>query len=70
MISAGVKTWKTPNGYTITRVDDTPDTTKKAFDEKTFKEAEPDIYNKYLIDKTVSGKAGYIKITAPSGKEG
>ena len=70
MISAGVKSWKTPNGYTITRVDDTPDTSKKVLDEKKLKEAEPDIYNKYLIDKTVSGKAGYIKITAPSVKEG
>ena len=66
--AASVKSWNTPNGYKITLVDDAPDTTKKVFDEDTFKKDNPDLYDKYQKDKLVKGKSGYILITAP--KEG
>lgn len=70
MEACNVKTFKTPNGYTITRVEDGVDSTKKAFNEKRFKESEPELYEKYLEDKFVKGKAGYILITPPKNKEG
>ena len=70
MESAGVKTWLTPNGYRITLVADGEDTVKKVFDEKALEREHPNTYNYYLKDKLVKGKAGYIKITAPSGEEG
>lgn len=70
MQSAGVKTFKTPNGYRLTLVDDGEDSVKKVFDEETFKKANGDLYNKYLIDKAVKGKAGYVLITPPKKEEG
>lgn len=73
MESASVKTWKTPNGYRITRVDGSADSfeKKKYFDEVSFKKDKPDLYEEYVKEKTVEkkGRAGYIKITAPSDKE-
>ena len=69
MESAGVPKWVTPNGYKITLVEDGEDTIKKVFDETAFKKAEPSLYEKYLVDKVVKGKAGYIKITEPKSKE-
>ena len=69
MEACNVKTFKTPNGYTITRVEDGVDSTKKAFNEKRFKESEPELYKQYLEDKLVKGKTGYILITPPKNKE-
>lgn len=69
MDSAGVKSWTTPNGYKITRVADTADTIKAVtvFNSDKLKEEKPDIYNKYLEEKTEikKGRSGYLKITAP-----
>ena len=69
MESANVKKFVTPNGYKITLVEDGEDSVKKVLDEAAFKKAEPKLYEKYLIDKTVKGKAGYVKITAPKSEE-
>ena len=69
MLAANVKSWKTPNGYTITRVDDGEDSVKKVFDEASFKKDNKDLYEKYLVDKIVKGKAGYVLITAPKNKD-
>ena len=65
MIAANVKSWRTPNGYLITRVEDGEDSVKKVFDEDSFKKDNKDLYAKYLVDKITKGKAGYILITAP-----
>ena len=69
MLAANVKSWKTPNGYTITRVDDDEDSVKKVFDETSFKKDNKELYEKYLVDKIVKGKAGYVLITAPKNKD-
>lgn len=69
MQSAGVKTFKTPNGYKLTLVDDGDDSIKKVFDEATFKKANKDLYSEYLIDKVVKGKTGYVLITPPKDRE-
>lgn len=69
MLAANVKSWRTPNGYLITRVDDGEDSVKKVFDEASFKKDNKDLYDKYLVDKIVKGKAGYVLITAPKNKE-
>lgn len=73
MESANVKTWNTPNGYKITRVDPTADKQIKEsfFDEKALEKEDPEVYKKYLKEKNVikSGRSGYVKITAPSDKE-
>ena len=69
MLAANVKSWKTPNGYTITRVDDGEDSVKKVFDETSFKKDNKELYEKYLVDKIVKGKAGYVLITAPKNKD-
>lgn len=68
MIAANVKSWRTPNGYLITRVEDGEDSVKKVFDEASFKKDNKDLYDKYLVDKITKGKAGYILITAPKNK--
>ena len=69
MESAGVKTFKTPNGFTITLVEDKPDTTTDKLNEDKLKAGDPEIYNKYLETKKVKGKSGYVLITAPKSKE-
>ena len=69
MESAGAKKFKTPNGYTITLVDDSPDSVKDAFNEDKFKDENPELYNKYLEPKIIKGKAGYVRFTAPKSKE-
>jgi predicted phage-related endonuclease len=66
---SGVKSWKTPNGYKVTLVEDGEDTVKEVttFDEKKLQEDHPKIYKQYLTTekKVVKGRAGYVKITAP-----
>lgn len=67
-----VKSWETPNGAKITRVDAVPATIKTvtAFDEDTFKKENPALYGMYQhdIEKKTAGKSGYVKITL--AKEG
>ena len=64
-----VKSWTTPNGTKITRVDGTPGSVKTVavFDEKAFKENEPALYNSYLkeVIQEKAGRSGYVKITLP-----
>lgn len=69
MEAASVKSWTTPNGYKITLVPDGEDKVNKKLNEKKLKEQEPETYNKYLEDKIVKGKSGYVLITPPKKKE-
>ena len=68
----GVKSWETPNGIKITRVDPVEGTAKTVtvFDEESFKAENPALYGMYQHDvtKKTAGKNGYVKITLP--KEG
>lgn len=59
-----VKTWTTPTGTKITLVPDGEQTTEKKFNEKQFKEENPNLYEKYCEEVTKKGKAGYVRITA------
>ena len=64
-----VKSWNTANGVKITRVDGTEATVKieKEFDTETFKEEQPELYEKYVVEKEkkTAGRSGYVKITLP-----
>lgn len=62
----GIKKWTTNNGTQITLVADGKDTTVKVFDEKTFTSENPEMAEKYMVEKTKKGRAGYVKITLPS----
>ena len=66
-----VKTWETPAGIKITRVDATEATTKTVteFDEDSFKAENPALYGMYLhdVEKKTAGKNGYVKVTLPKG---
>lgn len=64
----GVKKWKTPNGISITLVQDGEPKTTKVFDEKRFSEVEPILYSLYQVEKTTNGRKGFIKITPPKKK--
>lgn len=59
-----IKTWTTPSGTKITLVPDGEQTTEKKFNEKQFKEDNPELYERYCEDVTKKGKAGYVRITA------
>lgn len=69
MTKHGVKSWETPNGTKITRVDAVEGTTKTVteFDVETFKAENPALHDMYLhdVEKKTAGKSGYIKITLP-----
>lgn len=71
MIKHNVKSWETPNGIKITRVDAVEPTVEIAteFDEERFKEENKGLYVMYLhdVEKKKSGKSGYVKITLPKG---
>lgn len=60
-----VKKWTTNNGVQITRIDATEGGKEKVFDEKSFKEADPAMYERFLTEKTKRGRAAYVKITLP-----
>lgn len=67
----GVKTWETPSGAKITRVDAVAGTTKVVteFDEAAFKAENPALHDMYLrdVEKKTAGKSGYVKVTLPKG---
>lgn len=69
MTKHNVKSWEMPNGTKITRVDATEGTVKTVteFDVETFKNENPALHDMYLhdVEKKISGKSGYIKITLP-----
>ena len=71
MFKYGVKSWETPSGIKITRVDGTEATTEivTEFDTETFKDENPALYGMYLrdIEKKKAGKSGYVKVTLPKG---
>lgn len=69
MTKHNVKTWETPNGIKIARVDAVEATVEivTEFDEETFKAENPALYNMYQhdVEKKKAGKSGYVKITLP-----
>ena len=69
MTKHNIKSWETPNGIKITRVDEVEATVEVVteFDEETFKAECENLYQLYLheVEKKKPGKAGYVKITLP-----
>lgn len=69
MLKRNVKSWSMPNGTKITRVDEVPAKTKTVleFDVERFKSEHLSTYNQYCeaVEKKVSGKAGFVRITIP-----
>lgn len=67
MTKYDVKSWETPNGIKITRVDAIEGTIKVVteFDVETFKKENPALHDMYLhdVEKKTAGRGGYIKIT-------
>lgn len=69
MLKHGVKSWSSPNGTKITRVDDVPAGTKTVteLDTERFKEENPAMYQRYIrrVEKKTNGKTGFVRITMP-----
>lgn len=67
MLKHSVKTWTSPNGTKITRVDEVPGKTKTVgeFDVERFKRECPATFERYcrLVEKKTNGKAGFVRIT-------
>lgn len=67
MLKHNVKSWVTPNGTKITRVDEVPGSTKlvKEFDSEAFKKENPALYGMYLheVEKKTNGRSGFVRIT-------
>lgn len=63
----GVKSWETPSGARITRVDAVPASVKVVtqFDEAAFKAENPALYGMYQhdVEKRTAGKNGYVRVT-------
>ena len=72
-----VKKWRTPSGYGICLVDDTPSTieTVEELDLEAMKQDLPELWKPYYdggymkpVEKVKKGKAGYIRISIPKEK--
>lgn len=67
MLKANVKSWTSPNGTKITRVDEVPAKTKKVgeFDMESFKRECPATYERYcrIVEKKTNGKTGFVRIS-------
>lgn len=67
MLKHDVKSWTSPNGTKITRVDEVPGKTKKVaeLDIESFKRECPATFEHYcrLVEKKTNGKAGFVRIT-------
>lgn len=67
MVKHDVKSWETPSGTKITRVDGVPSTVEVVteFDLEAFKEENPALHDMYLRDVTKKnpGRSGYVKLT-------
>lgn len=67
MLKHSVKTWTSPSGTKITRVDEVPSSVKRVqeLDTALLKAENPAIYERYcrMVDKKSGGKSGYVKIT-------
>lgn len=57
--------YETLNGIKVAFVPDGEQTTEKKFNEKQFKEDNPELYERYCEEVTKKGKAGYVRITTP-----
>lgn len=64
----GIKRWITNSGVKVTLVGDSPDGIVQELDTKRLKEEQPDLYEKYLVDKIKKGKSGYVLVTPPKGR--
>ena len=64
-----VKSWTTPNGTKITKVEETKGTTEmvEEFNVKAFQKEQPEQYKFYTktVEKKKAGRSGYVKITLP-----
>lgn len=69
MAANDIKSWQTPNGTRITRVDAVEPSVEVVteFDLETFKEEQPELHAKYKkpFEKKKARRAGYVKITLP-----
>lgn len=69
MLKHDVKSWTSPNGTKITRVDEVPGGTKTVteFDSESFQTENPVMYQRYckVVEKKTNGKAGFVRITMP-----
>ena len=67
MVKHNVKSWVTPNGTRITRVDGVPAGTKtvKQFDMESFRAENEALYGLYIrdVEKESKGRQGYVRIT-------
>lgn len=67
MLKHDVKSWTSPNGTKITRVDEVPGKTKTVaeLDVETFKRECPATFERYcrMVEKKTNGKAGFVRIT-------
>jgi hypothetical protein len=67
MLKHNVKSWTSPSGTKITRVDEVPAGTKTVgeFDMEAFKKECPATFDRYcrLVEKKTTGKAGFVRIT-------
>lgn len=63
MQNSGIKKWITNNGTRVTLIPDGEDTMAAVFDLETFKEENPELYEKYMVAKKKKGKSGYVRIT-------
>lgn len=68
MVENNIKKFKLPNGTSVCLVEDGEEKVKKVFDEETFKENEPLLYELYRKEKITKGKTGFVKITLPKKK--
>jgi putative phage-type endonuclease len=72
MSKHNIKSWETPNGTKITRVDAVPAKTEMVteFDVEAFKADNEGLYAMYQheVEKKTNGKSGYVKITLPKGE--
>ena len=77
MFEYGVKTFRTPNGILVTRVDDIPSSTEETeeLDLDLLRSQMPELFKPvseggYLVKKSskVAGKAGHVKVTFPKEK--
>jgi hypothetical protein len=67
MLKHDVKSWTSPNGTKITRVDEVPGKTKQVaeLDVEAFKRECPATFERYcrMVEKKTNGKAGFVRIT-------
>ena len=67
MLKHNVKSWTSPSGTKITRVDEVQASTKTVteFDSEAFKCENPALFQKYLkkVEKKTNGKSGFVRIT-------